>query len=110
MKPVRFASIIESQLLESIEQLVERGYFSDEEYAVAYVSDLAMFFQLNLHNLVATDAPDYFKRYGDNLKYVSYRNNAHTTWYAFFQETADSYHVVYLANNHTIGHKLDLNL
>lgn len=110
MKQVRYASIVESQLLESVEQLVEGNYFSDEEYAIAYVSDLAMFFQLNLHNLVATPAPDYFKRYGSNLKYVSYRKNAHTTWYAFFEETSDSYHIVFLANNHMIGHKLDIGL
>ena len=30
-----------------------------------------------------------------------------TTWYAFFQETPDALTIVYLANNHLMGHHMD---
>ena len=110
MKTVRYAIEVEFQLVESIDQLVERGYFSEEDYAVTYIRDLVTYFQLNLNHLTAFDAPEYFSRYGKDLKYALYRKSNRTTWYAFFLETSDALTIVYLGNNHLIGHHLDLNL
>ena len=39
MKKVRYSVEVELQLKESIDQLVERGYFSEEDYAVSYIRD-----------------------------------------------------------------------
>jgi hypothetical protein len=110
MKKVRYSVEVELQLEESIDQLVERGYFSEEDYAVNYIRDLVTYFQLNLDHLTAFDAPDYFARYGSNLKYALYRKSSRTTWYAFFKETPEALIIVYLGNNHLIGHHLDLEL
>ena len=110
MKKVRYSVEVELQLEESIDQLVERGYFSEEDYAVNYIRDLVTYFQLNLDHLTAFDAPDYFARYSSNLKYALYRKSSRTTWYAFFKETPEALIIVYLRNNHLIGHHLDLEL
>ncbi len=110
MKKVRYSVEVELQLEESIDQLVERGYFSEEDYAVNYIRDLVTYFQLNLDHLTAFDAPDYFARYGRNLKYALYRKSSRTTWYAFFKETPEALVIVYLGNNHLIGHHLDFEL
>ena len=107
MKKVRYSVSVELQLKESIDQLVERGYFSEEDYAVSYIRDLVTYFQLNLDHLTAFEAPDYFARYGYNLKYAIYRKSNRTTWYAFFQETPEALTIVYLANNHLMGHHID---
>ena len=106
MKQVRYSVVVELQLKDSIDQLVERGYFSEEDYAVNYIRDLVTYFQLNLDHLTAFDAPEYFARYGTNLKYAIYRKSSRTTWYAFFQETPESLIIVYLGNNHLMGHRL----
>jgi hypothetical protein len=107
MKKVRYSVSVELQLKESIDQLVERGYFSEEDYAVNYIRDLVTYFQLNLDHLTAFAAPEYLARYGTNLKYAIYRKSNRTTWYAFFQETPDALTIVYLANNHLMGHHMD---
>ena len=106
MKNVRYSAAVELQLKESIEQLVERGYFSEEDYAVTYIRDLVTYFQLNLDHLTAFDAPEYFARYGSLLKYAIYRKSSRTTWSAFFEETPEALTIVYLANNHLMGHHI----
>lgn len=106
MKKVRYSVEVELQLKESIDQLVERGYFSEEDYAVSYIRDLVTYFQLNLDHLTAFEAPEYFGRYGANLRYAIYRKSNRTTWYAFYKETPEAFIIVYLANNHLMGHHL----
>lgn len=106
MKYVRYSVAVELQLKESIDQLVERGYFSEEDYAVSYIRDLVTYFQLNLDHLTAFEAPEYFARYGSHLKYAIYRKSNRTTWYAFFKETPEALTIVYLANNHLMGHHI----
>lgn len=107
MKKVRYSVEVELQLKESIDQLVERGYFSEEDYAVSYIRDLVTYFQLNLDHLTAFKAPEYFARYGRELKYAIYRKSSRTTWYAFFKETPEALTIVYLANNHLMGHHME---
>ena len=107
MKSVRYSVEVELQLKESIDQLVERGYFSEEDYAVSYIRDLVTYFQLNLDHLTAFAAPEYFARYGKDLRYAIYRKSSRTTWYAFFKETPEALTIVYLANNHLMGHHID---
>ncbi len=113
MKQFRIEQIVLDQLSESVQTLVEKNYFSDEDYAISYLVDVVRFFQLNIDHLVVRDAPTYFKRYcviTNKVKYVSYRKNRNTTWYAFFEEYDDTISVVYLNNNHIIGHLLEIEL
>ena len=111
MKQFRIERIVLDQLTESVQALVEKNYFSDEDYAVSYLTDIVRFFQLNIDHMVVKNAPTYFKRFcvmTNELKYVSYRKNRRTTWYAFFEEYGDYVSVVYLNNNHVIGHLLEI--
>ena len=111
MKQFRIEKIVLDQLSESVLAFVEKIYFSDEDYAVSYLTDVVRFFQLNIDHLVVRPAPTYFKRFcvmTNGLKYVSYRKNRRTTWYAFFEEYDDIVSVVYLNNNHVIGHLLEI--
>lgn len=113
MKEVVYTKQALLQLEDSVHQLVEQKYFSEEDYAVDYVRDIFRYFALNLSNLITHNAPEYFNRFavdGKPLKYVMYRKSSHTTWYAFFEELANVNSIVYLANNHLIGHKLEINL
>ncbi|MGM9825632.1 MAG: hypothetical protein ACI3Z8_04260 [Paludibacteraceae bacterium] len=113
MKEVVFALPALLQLEESVAQLVEKNYFSSEDYAVEYVRDIFQFFSLNLPNLIAYRASAYFDRYKiDNkqLYYIKYNKNSHTTWYAFFEDLENVHSIVYLGNNHLIGHRLDIRL
>lgn len=113
MKEVVYSRQALLQLEDSIQQLVERKYFSEEDYAVDYIRDIFRYFSLNLQNLVASEAPEYFLRYGVGGKkmfFVRYRKSNHTTWYAFFEELEKVYSIVYLANNHLIGNHLDFQL
>ena len=52
MKEVVFALPALLQLEESVAQLVEKNYFSNEDYAVEYVREIFQFFSLNLPNLI----------------------------------------------------------
>ena len=113
MKQVRFAQSVAVLLEDSVKKLVEKNYFSEEDYAVSYIRDVASFFMLNLPNLMSVDAPEYFNRYcvdGKPLKMVKYRKSNRTTWYAFYEELDEIYSIVYIANNHLIGHKLEISL
>ena len=113
MKKVVFTKQALLQFEDSVHRLVERGYFSDEEYAVDYMRDIFRFFALNLQNAAFVDAPSYFDKYkvdGQLIRFARYRKSTHTTWYAFFEEMEDVYSIVYLGNNQFIGHLLDISL
>jgi len=113
MKEVVYTSQALFQLEEDVHQLVEKGYFGEEDYAVDYVRDIFRYFALNLNNMVSHDAPEYFNRYkvdGKPLHFVLYCKSARTTWYAFYEELENVNSIVFLGNNHLIGHKLDITL
>ena len=113
MKEVVYTKQALLQFEESVKELVEQGYFGEEDYAIMYMRDIFRHFALNLQNSVSVAAPEYFNRYGvdgKTLYYVRYRKNAHTTWYAFYEELENVYSIVYLANNKLIGHLLDISL
>ena len=63
MKQFRIEQIVLDQLSESVQTLVEKNYFSDEDYAISYLVDVVRLFQLNIDHLVVRDAPASFKRY-----------------------------------------------
>ena len=113
MKEVVYTKQALLQFEESVKELVEQGYFGEEDYAIMYMRDIFRYFALNLQNSVSVAAPEYFNRQcvdGKTLYYVRYRKNAHTTWYAFYEELENVYSIVYLANNKLIGHLLDISL
>ena len=113
MKEVVYTRQALLQFEESVKELVEQRYFSEEDYAVDYMREIFRYFALNLQNSVFVKALEYFDRYkvdGKDIYYVRYRKSSHTTWYAFFEELENVYSIVYLANNQLIGHRLDISL
>ena len=87
--------------------LYEKGYFGFIESAKKYVSDLFDDIEITLPIRVHEPAPNYFDRYGKNMKYARFKKNKHTTWYAFFttyKENEETIYLVrYIANNHIVA-------
>ena len=63
MKEVLYTRQALLQLEESVKELVEQRYFSEEDYAVDYMRDIFRYFSLNLQNSIRVEAPEYFERY-----------------------------------------------
>ena len=80
--------------------LYESGYFGFEDSAKKYTDNIFDFCQQHVGVLTGKNAPDYFSRYGINMKYISYRSNKQTSWYIFYQQYEDKYLVRYITNNH----------
>ena len=102
------------EVLEYFEELAvilyEKGYFSFEEPALTYVTELYDDIIANLPTKLHKPAPVYFNKYGKNMKYAVFKKNKHTSWYAFFktyQKNGEIVYVVrYIANNHVIAQYL----
>ena len=97
MKEVVYTKQALLQFEESVKELVEQGYFGEEDYAIMYMRDIFRYFALNLQNSVSVAAPEYFNRYCVDGK-------------TFYEELENVYSIVYLANNKLIGHLLDISL
>jgi hypothetical protein len=102
--------VIRKFLLELVIILTEKGYFSYEEQAKAYVKELLKEIKTNLPKIRHKPAPKYYERYGKNLYYATIRTNKHTHWYPFFskyEKDGETIYVVsYIGNNHTEAHHL----
>jgi len=66
--------------------LYEKGYFSFEDSARKYVTELVSDIKGNLPTRLHKPAPKYFEIYGKNMKYAGFPKNRHTTWYVFFYD------------------------
>ena len=90
--------------------LYHHGYFSFENDAVDYVEELIDDIQMTLPTRLHKPAPNYFDRYGKNMKYAVFKKNKRTTWYVFFttywKNGEKIYLIRYIANNHTIAQYL----
>ena len=51
MKEVLYSRQTLLNIEDSISELVRQNYFSNEDYAVQYVSDILQYFSLNFYNL-----------------------------------------------------------
>ena len=93
-----------------VDILFEKKYFSYVEDAVDYVEDLRNEIKTKLHTKLHKTAPEYFDKYGKNMKYAAFKKNRRTTWYAFFtkylKDGEEIYLVRYIANNHTVAQYL----
>ena len=102
--------VVRMLLLELFVTLTEKGYFSYEEDAKAYVQELLKEIKTNLPRMRHKKAPEYYKRYGKDLYYATIRTNKHTHWYPFFSKYEKDgetiYLVCYIGNNHTEAHRL----
>ena len=58
MKEVVYTKQALLQFEESVKELVEQGYFGEEDYAIMYMRDIFRHFALNLQNSVSVAAPE----------------------------------------------------
>jgi hypothetical protein len=105
-KQVIYAKEVELFLDELLLILFEKGYFGFPENAKSYIDKIIDFVGKNAGIFPGKDAPDYFNRYGTNMKYIIYQANKSTTWYVFYQQRADIFLVRHIANNHTVAQHL----
>jgi len=90
--------------------LYEKGYFGSEEFAKRYVDELIDDIKTNLPYRASKPAPKRFEKYGEELRYASFKKNRRTTWYAFFEIYEENEEIIYLVchieNNHTVARYL----
>lgn len=92
----------------------EKKYFSFEDNAIEYVSELISDIEKDLPFKVKKPVPESFLRYGENLYYSSFRKNRETIWYVFFTvhydegNDTETYLIRYISNNHVIAQYLFL--
>jgi hypothetical protein len=96
---------------DELEQILyEKGYFSFSDSSKNYVKNLVADIVANLPTKLHKPAPKYFNKYGNDMKYSSFRKNKNTNWYVFFNTYDDKGEIIYLvryiSNNHTIAHLL----
>lgn len=103
MKRVVLSHEFVDELEELFDILVERGFFSYDEFALQYIDDIEQFINSSIHAYPKRKAPVLFAKYGKDLKYIAYRKNAHTTWYVLFEETDSAFFVRHITNNHVSG-------
>ena len=103
---------VRSYFAELMQILYDEGYFSFEENAIEYVTDLFADIEQNLPTKSRKPAPAYFDKYGKNLYYASFKTSRHTQWYVFFTVHTDvssdtqTFLIKYVSNNHMVSQHL----
>jgi len=105
---ISYTKPVITYLNDLVDILYNKRYFSYEESAMEYVTELVQNMETTIHLKRKRKAPSYFSRYGKDLWYVSYPRSKQTTWYFFFSRHADDNYVIrYITNNHVEGHLLE---
>jgi hypothetical protein len=99
-REIIFSKKIELYLEELMLLLFEEGYFGLPDSAKSYVECLISFVEKHIGRLPGKSAPDYFQRFGQNMKYITYKANKRTSWYVFYQERNNIYLIRHITNNH----------
>ena len=97
---VHYLPEVEVYLVELIELLYNKGYFSFPDQAINYISKMRQYIESSIETAYKRKAPNHFSKYGSNMFYFVYRANVNTSWYIFFQQRADIYLIRYITNNH----------
>lgn len=100
--------VIKYYLLDLIDTLLEKEYFSLIEYAEALVDDILDYVYTIPeipHYRLSSVAQKRFGRYGKDLHYVFFKRKTskNTTWYIFFSRQNGRYIIRYITNNHKDG-------
>ncbi|MDH6305569.1 hypothetical protein M2459_002038 [Parabacteroides sp. PF5-5] len=93
-------------LNELVDVLYEQDYFGFKESAYDYVDWILDRVSKNIGTMPPKAAPEYFSKYGENLSYIRLKRNTQTTWYVFFNQENDLFHIRYISNNHIIAQYL----
>ena len=99
-REIIFSKKVELYLDKLMLLLFEEGYFGFPDSAKLYVDCLISFVEQHVGILPDKNAPDYFQRFGKNMKYLTYQANKRTSWYIFYQERNNIYLIKHITNNH----------
>ena len=99
-REIIFSKKVELYLDELMLLLFEEEYFGFPDSAKSYVDNVVSFVEQYIGILPSKNAPDYFQRFGRNLKYITFLANKRTSWYIFYQERNNIYLIRYITNNH----------
>jgi hypothetical protein len=99
-REIIFSKKVESCLDELMLLLFEEEYFGFPNSAKSYVDRLISFIEQHIGIVTEKNAPDYFQRFGQNMKYITYRANKRTSWYIFYQKRNNIYIIRHITNNH----------
>ena len=103
---------VRSYFADLIRILYENEYFSFEDDAVAYVTELFSDIEKSLPTKSRKPAPEHFNTYGKGMYYASFRKNRRTQWYVFFTIHEDrntdtrTFLIRYVSNNHMVAQYL----
>lgn len=94
--------IIEKSVLDYFDSLIfrlfEQNYFGFVDSALEYVAKILAFIERDLPKQPRKTSPLELQKFGSY--YVSYKINANTTWYIFFETKNDKFFVRNILNNH----------
>jgi len=93
-------------LINLLRVLLQEPYCLSEDKAHEYVDALYDYVVYYIPLLPGKKAPERFKKYGRDLRYITYRPNKQTTWYLFYIQKNDRFIVTYITNNHVNAHHI----
>ncbi|KEY19667.1 hypothetical protein [Kaistella antarctica] len=98
-KIIVYKKEFEIQIIELIDILIARKYFTFEEYAVEYTIKIYEFIENNISFPISKNCPKKYHRFGK--KFLKYKANNRTTWYIFFDQKGNQFLVNHILNNHS---------
>ena len=99
-REIIFSKKVELYLDELMLLLFAEGYFGFPDSAKLYVDNLISYIEKYIGIYPDKIAPDYFQRFGQNMKYITYCANKDTSWYIFYQKRNNIYLIRHITNNH----------
>jgi hypothetical protein len=99
-RKIIFANEVDLFFDELLIILFEKGYFGSQKTAKVYKDKFTDHIKKYIGVIQGKDAPEYFCRYGNDLKYITYKANKTTTWYIFYQQKGNVFLIRYITNNH----------
>ena len=99
-REIIFSRAVELYLDELMLLLFEEGYFGFPDSAKSYVDRLISFVEQHVGILPGRNAPNFFKRFGQDMQYITFHANKKTSWYVFYQERNNIYLIRHITNNH----------
>lgn len=95
-----FDKSVVTYLNELVDILYEKEYFGFKESAYDYVGWIIDKIENDIDKVSYKVAPSYFEKYGKNLYYSTFKRNANTQWYVFFNYENNIFYIRYIGNNH----------
>ena len=100
---VAFSPQVYSDIINLTDILVEKEYISSYPFAVKYVDDLIDYIEAHIESRPHKIAPPFFRKYGTDLRYITYNRSHNVTWFILFETHPNGYLVKYITNNQYEG-------